>query len=172
MPYHEHHHRRTRPKCSHTGCCRSFAALDITPRHLDINAAHFIGKYLTLSGVQVAGMLGPALCLTVAMTPVAAGNADLATGLITVAQGLSALTLGAVSVSQLDIAPKHAGAIFGLGNTFATLSGLLSVRLTGDMLEWTHSWLLVFTVASAHYLVGAGVWYAWVGSDALPEDKW
>jgi ACS family sodium-dependent inorganic phosphate cotransporter len=117
-------------------------------------------------------MLGPALCLSVAVSPVGTGNAGLATGLITLAQGLSALTLGAVSVSQLDIAPKHAGAIFGLGNTFATLSGLLSVRITGDMLEWTHSWPFVFAVASAHYLVGAAVWYAWVGSDALPEDKW
>jgi MFS transporter, ACS family, solute carrier family 17 (sodium-dependent inorganic phosphate cotransporter), other len=117
-------------------------------------------------------MLGPALCLGIAVSPVGTESAQIATSLITVAQSLSALTLGAVSVSQLDIAPRHAGAIFGLGNTFATLSGFLSVRLTGDILKWTHSWPLVFTVASAHYVVGAVVWFAWVGSDVLPEDEW
>lgn len=37
--------------------------------------------------------------------------------------GLSTLTLAGVSVSHLDIAPRHAGAVFGLGNTFATLAG-------------------------------------------------
>ena len=36
-----------------------------------------------------------------------------------------------VSVNHLDIAPRHAGAIFGLGNTFATLAGLVSTPLTG-----------------------------------------
>ena len=36
-----------------------------------------------------------------------------------------------VSVNHLDVAPRHAGAIFGLGNTFATLAGLVSTPLTG-----------------------------------------
>ena len=34
-------------------------------------------------------------------------------------------------MNHLDIAPRHAGAIFGLGNTFATLAGLVSTPLTG-----------------------------------------
>lgn len=118
-------------------------------------------------------MLGPAACLVVAVSPELAGSPALASGLITTAQGLGALTLGAVSVSQLDIAPKHAGAIFGLGNTFATVAGLLSVRLTGDILDGTgHSWSAVFAVTAAHYVVGAAVWCVWVGSERLPEDDW
>ena len=117
-------------------------------------------------------MLGPAACLLCAVSPALASAPSTATGLITTAQGLSALTLGAVSVSQLDIAPKHAGAIFGLGNTFATVAGLLSVRLTGDLLHLSgHSWSLVFTVTSAHYLLGAMIWYLWVGDERLPEDE-
>ena len=34
-------------------------------------------------------------------------------------------------MNHLDIAPRHAGAIFGLGNTFATMAGLVSTPLTG-----------------------------------------
>jgi MFS transporter, ACS family, solute carrier family 17 (sodium-dependent inorganic phosphate cotransporter), other len=117
-------------------------------------------------------MIGPAGCLLLAVSPAVADAPSTATVLITAAQGFGALTLGAVSVSQLDIAPKHAGTIFGLGNTFATFSGLLSVRLTGEILERTHSWPLVFAVTSAHYLVGAAIWFAWVGSDPLAEDDW
>lgn len=37
---------------------------------------------------------------------------------ITVGLGLSALSLAGVSVNHLDIAPKHAGAIFGAGMLF------------------------------------------------------
>jgi ACS family sodium-dependent inorganic phosphate cotransporter len=120
--------------------------------------------------LQVAGMVGPAACLLVAVSPALEGNPMGATALVTGAQGLSALTLGAVSVSQLDIAPKHAGTIFGLGNTFATVAGLLSVKLTGELLAATGSWPLVFTITSAHYLVGAVIWFVWVGGEVLPED--
>ena len=116
-------------------------------------------------------MVGPAGCLLLAVSPMVADAPASATALITAAQGFGALTLGAVSVSQLDIAPKHAGTVFGLGNTFATISGALSVRLTGDMLEATHSWPLVFAVTSAHYLVGATLWVLWVGDQPLAEDN-
>ena len=116
-------------------------------------------------------MLGPAACLLIAVSPALENAPTGATLLITAAQGLSALTLGAVSVSQLDIAPKHAGTVFGLGNTFATVSGLLSVRLTGEILQQTHSWPIVFTVTAAHYFVGAALWVLWVGAEPLAEDE-
>ena len=124
-----------------------------------------------MNAVQVAGMLGPAGCLFLAVSPATEGSPATAAALLTLAQGLSALTLGGVSVSQLDIAPKHAGAVFGLGNTFATFAGMLSVQATGNILQSTGSWPLVFTVTAAHYIVGAGFWYAWCGGEALPEDE-
>jgi len=34
----------------------------------------------------------------------------------------------------------------------------------------TNSWLLVFTITAAHYVVGALVWAAWAGGDQLAED--
>ena len=59
--------------------------------------------------LQVVGMLGPAGCLLLAVSPAVGASPALASSLITVGLGLSALSLGGVSVSHLDIAPKHAG---------------------------------------------------------------
>ena len=59
--------------------------------------------------LQVVGMLGPASCLLLAVSPAVGASPALASTLITVGLGLSALSLGGVSVSHLDIAPKHAG---------------------------------------------------------------
>ncbi|KAF8063765.1 PHT4 [Scenedesmus sp. PABB004] len=93
-----------------------------------------------------------------------------ASAFITLGLGLSALSLGAVSVNHLDIAPRHAGMVFGAGNTAATLAGLVSVPLTGLLLERTGSWALVFGIIGAHFVAGSAAWAAWVGDTPLPED--
>lgn len=121
-------------------------------------------------GLQLAGMLGPAVCLMAAVSPVVGNSAEAASALITVGLGLSALTLGAVSVNHLDIAPRHAGMVFGAGNTAATVAGLVSVPLTGWVLQQTGSWPLVFGLIGLHFVVGSAVWAAWVGDKPLPED--
>lgn len=46
-----------------------------------------------------------------------------------------------MSVSQLDVAPKHAGIVFAAGNTSATAAGLLAVPVTGLLLDLTGSWV-------------------------------
>jgi ACS family sodium-dependent inorganic phosphate cotransporter len=60
--------------------------------------------------------------------------------------------------------------VFGAGNTAATLAGLVSVPLTGWLLERTASWPLVFGLIAGHFVVGSAVWVAWVGDRPLPED--
>lgn len=120
--------------------------------------------------LQVAGMLGPAACLVAAASPLTHSDASVASSLITVGLGMSALTLGGVSVSHLDVAPRHAGVIFAAGNTAATLAGLLAVPFTGVLLQATHSWLAVFGVTALHYVVGAVVWARWLGGEPLPQD--
>lgn len=125
----------------------------------------------TRVSLQVIGMLGPAACLMAAVSPLVDGSPDAASGLITSGLGLSALSLGAVSANHLDIAPKHAGMVFGAGNTAATVAGLVSVPLTGVLLDRTGSWLLVFGLIGLHFVVGAALWSAWVGTRQLPEDQ-
>ena len=93
--------------------------------------------------LQTVGMLGPAACMLAAASPLTDGNPGAASAWVTAGLGLNALTLAAVSVSHLDVAPKHAGVVFAAGNTCATLAGLLAVPLTGVVLETTQSWPLV-----------------------------
>lgn len=120
--------------------------------------------------LQTVGMIGPAVCLMLAVSPAVGASPELASQLITIGLGFSALTLGGVSASHLDIAPRHAGVIYGAGNTAATLAGLLSVPFTGYLLQATGSWPLVFGVTAGHYFVGALLWVLWVGDKPLPED--
>jgi len=120
--------------------------------------------------LQLAGMLLPAAALLAAASPLAAGSPSLGAALIDLGLAGSALSLGGVSANHLDIAPRHAGAVFGAGNTAATLAGLASVPVTGALLDASGSWALVFGVTAAHYVLGAVLFAAWAGAEPLPED--
>eukprot|EP00775_Hariotina_reticulata_P005431 gene5431-5664_t len=120
--------------------------------------------------MQVAGMMGPAVCLFAAAAPCSAHSPYVAAGLITVAMGLSALTCSGVSASHLDIAPRHAGVVFGVGNTAGTLAGLMAIPGIGLVLETTGSWSVAFGLAALHNVIGSLMWTLWVGDKPLPED--
>lgn len=82
--------------------------------------------------------------------------------LITFALSLNAFTSIGVSMSQLDIAPKYAGIVFGMGNTASSLAGSLGVGFTGALLVWSqHDWGVVFWVMSLFCFAGFGVWVKW-----------
>lgn len=80
------------------------------------------------------------------------------------------LHAGGVSANHLDIAPRHAGVVFGVGNTAGTLAGLVAVPGLGYVLQHTGNWSLAFGLAAAHNVVGAALWTKWVGDQPLPED--
>ena len=119
---------------------------------------------------QCAGTLGPALCLLVAASPLTEGNATLAAVAVDLGLALSALTLAGVSVSHLDIAPRHAGMVFATGNTAATLAGALAVPVSGAILDASDSWSLVFAVIAFVYVFGAIYWYVNLGDRELTLD--
>jgi ACS family sodium-dependent inorganic phosphate cotransporter len=56
--------------------------------------------------LQLGGMLGPAACLLFAVSPLAEGDPNTASAAVTLGLALSALTLGGVSASHLDVAPS------------------------------------------------------------------
>ena len=121
-------------------------------------------------------MVGPAVCLAGAAVLGGAGATDAnvfaAAVLVDVGLALSALTLAGVSVSHLDVAPRHAGLVFATGNTCATIAGIIAVPLSGWVLEATgQSWSAVFGVIAVLYVVGAALWWAWVGDEPVPEDS-
>ncbi|GBF97856.1 MFS family transporter: phosphate sugar [Raphidocelis subcapitata] len=120
--------------------------------------------------MQCTAMLGPAVALTLAASPLVAGSAQLAVAFITLGMGLSALSSSGVSASHLDIAPRHAGVVFGVGNTAGTIAGLIAVPAIGYVLAQTGSWALAFGIAAAHNVAGAALWALWVGDSRLRED--
>jgi ACS family sodium-dependent inorganic phosphate cotransporter len=128
---------------------------------------------------QAFGMVGPAVCLLAAAWlghggvdgRVADANVLGAAVCVDVGLALSALTLAGVSVSHLDVAPKHAGLVFATGNTCATIAGLIAVPVSGLILERTNqNWSVVFGVIAAVFVLGAAVWCAWVGDRPVAAD--
>ena len=93
------------------------------------------------------------------------GNPILAAVSVDVGLALSALTLAGVSVSHLDVAPRHAGVVFGTGNTFATLAGVVAVPVSGAVRDATGSWSAVFVLIAIVYVSGAAYWYINCGGD-------
>jgi ACS family sodium-dependent inorganic phosphate cotransporter-like MFS transporter 9 len=47
-------------------------------------------------------------------------------------------------VNPQDLAPKHAGSVFGVMNTIGALPGFIGVKIAGYILETTKSWTIVF----------------------------
>jgi ACS family sodium-dependent inorganic phosphate cotransporter len=81
--------------------------------------------------------------------------------LATVSLGSTALGLGGWGVNHLDVAPRYAGILMGISNTFATLPGIVGVAATGFIVQATGSYSGVFYLAAAVYLVGLVAFNVW-----------
>jgi MFS family permease len=77
-----------------------------------------------------------------------------AIALMSVGNVLGAFGLGGWGSNHMDIAPKHAGTLMGITNTAGTLPGIIGVFISGLILQWTGSWILVFQVAAAINVFG------------------
>ena len=49
--------------------------------------------------------------------------------------GLEAMAWAGFGINHLDIAPRYASLLFGITNTFATVSGILSPILVGSLTQ-------------------------------------
>ena len=77
-----------------------------------------------------------------------------AIALMSVGNMLGAFSLGGWGSNHMDIAPRHAGVSMGITNTAGTLPGIIGVFVSGLILQWTGSWILVFQVAAAINVIG------------------
>lgn len=82
------------------------------------------------------------------------------------------------SVNHLDIAPQHASVLMGIGNTFATIPGIVSPMLTGYLVveQTSEEWKLVFFISAGIYLVGCVIYWMWASGELqewakTPEQK-
>ena len=107
----------------------------------------------TRKALQTVGFLGPAIALGFLAT---ATDAVTAVVLLSIGLGLASFTFAGAGCNHLDISPRHAGIIFGISNTAATVPGIIGVALTGFMVEQTG------TFASAFYLTAGILVFGWL----------
>jgi ACS family sodium-dependent inorganic phosphate cotransporter/ACS family sodium-dependent inorganic phosphate cotransporter-like MFS transporter 9 len=85
---------------------------------------------------------------------------QVAVALMTVALGTTSLGQAGFVANMSDIAPRHAGMMFGLCNTFGSLSGILGVTAVGFIVQYTKSFSTVFQITAGLYILGTMVWLA------------
>ncbi|GFH14052.1 putative anion transporter 4, chloroplastic [Haematococcus lacustris] len=90
-----------------------------------------------------------------------------AVGLLTVALGTTSLGQAGFVANMSDIAPQHAGMMFGLCNTFGSLSGIIGVTAVGYIVQHTQSFSPVFQLTAALYVIGALVWQVFATADRV-----
>ncbi len=92
-----------------------------------------------------------------------AGSPLVATMLVTLATGGASFGVAGFAANHLDIAPRYAGVLMGLSNTFAQLPGIIGVALTGFIVNLTHSFAAAFYLIAIIYACGM-VCYLVMGS--------
>lgn len=64
-----------------------------------------------------------------------------------------------LAINPVDIAPQHAGAVFGIMNMTSALPGFVGVYMAGYILETTKSWSAVFNQTAAICILGWFVFF-------------
>jgi ACS family hexuronate transporter-like MFS transporter len=108
----------------------------------------------SLNAARKTAMLVCALCVVPVFAASSVANLWIVTGLIGLAaaahQGFAANLFTLVS----DAAPRRVvSSIVGIGGMAAAVTGMFTAKITGYVLEWTGSYVLLFGAASIAYLV-------------------
>jgi nitrate/nitrite transporter NarK len=103
--------------------------------------------------LQATAFIVPAAAILALTLP--AVSAQAAVALFVVALLFQSLGQAGFVANMSDIAPNHAGQLFGLCNTFGSFSGIVGVSIAGVLLEWTGQFNALFYLTGALYLVGA-----------------
>lgn len=105
--------------------------------------------------LQTVAFLGPALALVVLSR---SKDPRLAVACMTCALGITSLGQAGFVANMSDIAPRYAGRLFGLANTFGSFAGILGVSAVGFVVEKTGSFDPVFKLTAVLYIVATIVW--------------
>jgi ACS family sodium-dependent inorganic phosphate cotransporter len=71
------------------------------------------------------------------------------------ATGALACTSAGYMSSYLDVAPRHGAVLFGFGNTFATIPGIVGVAVTGWLVDVTSTYTAAFALTAIVSAAGA-----------------
>lgn len=89
--------------------------------------------------------------------------------LTTIAITATTFTSGGVSVNVHDLTPSCAGALYGFMNMMGALSGVLTVMLSGYLIEVTQTWATVFSLVALINSTGFGVYMFFGDAQRLDE---
>ncbi len=110
--------------------------------------------------MQAAGLLGSgALLLSVQVLPHSPG---VVLALLCAATGMLGLGWCGFSANYLDIAPRHSALVFSVGNTIATIPGVVGVTITGWLIDVSGTYTAAFALAAGVSLA-ATLLFAWFG---------
>jgi ACS family sodium-dependent inorganic phosphate cotransporter len=101
--------------------------------------------------MQTVAFAGPAAAL---VTLASVDDAVSAVILLTITLGLCGSSMAGFASNHLDISPRHAGVIFGISNTAASIPGIVGVALTGYLVDLSGSFASAFYVTAGVYLFG------------------
>ena len=95
--------------------------------------------------------------------------------MLSISLGAAGIPLSGFNVNHLDIAPKYAGVLMGITNSFATIPGFMAPQVT-DMLttatesaELKRQWQTVFYIAAAIYSFGIVFYLVFASGE---KQKW
>jgi MFS transporter, ACS family, solute carrier family 17 (sodium-dependent inorganic phosphate cotransporter), other len=101
---------------------------------------------------QAIGLVGSAALL---LTLQNVSSPVVALTVLCAATGTLGLTSCGYAPAYIDLAPRHAAALAGVGTTFATIPGIVGVAVTGWLVQETGTYAAAFGVTAAVSLVGA-----------------
>ncbi|XP_064646592.1 sialin-like [Lineus longissimus] len=96
-----------------------------------------------------------------------------AVGLLVASVGFSSFNRSGYVVNHLDIAPRFAGILMGLTNTFATVPGMIAPVIVGQLTTngTREEWQIVFYICGAVYLLGTIVFLIFAAGEEQPWAK-
>jgi MFS transporter, ACS family, solute carrier family 17 (sodium-dependent inorganic phosphate cotransporter), other len=129
-----------------------FAVYNLAGAVSDRMTRRGVGVTTTRKGMFCAGLIvsaGFLLALHQAHSPLAA------LALLCVATGALACAAAGFMPSYLDVAPRHGAVVFGFGNTFATIPGIVGVAVTGWLVDVTGTYSAAFVLTAIVSAAGA-----------------
>jgi ACS family sodium-dependent inorganic phosphate cotransporter len=105
--------------------------------------------------MQTVAFAGPAAAL---ITLASVNDAVTAVILLTITLGLCGGSMAGFASNHLDISPQHAGVLFGISNTAASIPGIVGVALTGYLVDLSGSFATAFYVTAGVLLFGLAVY--------------
>lgn len=118
---------------------------------------------------QTTALAGAGLLL--ALVPSASCNQSLVAWLLVLAMGVYGLAAGGATPALVDMAPAHAGILYGIAGTVSNASGFLAPLVVGVVTSPAPSldnWATVFYLTCGIYLVGAVVFLAFGSAEVQP----